>query len=71
MLTPADEKSGIQKLESGSFELLRVVGITDKEAAFARSNGGDALLDLLRSQSAFPVTDPARCSVDTRRPGSS
>ena len=70
MIAPADETSGTQKLESGSFELLRVVGITDKEAAFARSNGGDALLDLLRCQSAFPVTDPARCSVDLDHPGS-
>ena len=64
MLAPADTSSGTQKFESGSFELLRVVGITEKEAAFARSNGGDALLEFLRCKSAFPVTDPTRCSVD-------
>ena len=70
MLAPADASSGTHKFESGSFELLRVVGITEKEASFARSNGGDALLEFLRGQSAFPVTDPTRCSVDLSQPPS-
>lgn len=42
MLTPTDPAFGTQKLESGSFELLRVVGITEKEAAYGRANGGGA-----------------------------
>lgn len=64
MLTPTDPALGTQKLDSGSFELLRVVGITKKEAAYGRANGGAALLESLRSGLAFPVTDPTRGSVD-------
>jgi hypothetical protein len=64
MLAPAGSSFGTQRVESGSFELLRVVGITDDEAAFARAQGGDSLMESLRSGSAFPVTDPTRASVD-------
>lgn len=67
MLVPADPTFGTLTLDSGLFELLRVVGITDEEAAYARANGGDALLESLRSGLAFPVTDPARSSVDLSR----
>lgn len=64
MLVPAESSWRSQQLESGSFELLRVVGITDAEAAFARAQGGDSLLESLRSGSAFPVTDPTRKSIN-------
>lgn len=64
MLAPAESSLRTQQVEAGSFELLRVVGITDAEAAFARVHGGDSLLKSLQSGSAFPVTDPTRGSVD-------
>jgi|SRR6185437_11104229 len=63
MLAPADPSVGTQQLASGSFELLRVIGITDAEATFARAHGGDALIERLRAAAAFPVTDPRRRSV--------
>ena len=51
------------RLPTGSVDLLTVVGITETEAAFGRGRGGDALLQVLRSTGAFPVTDPRRKSV--------
>lgn len=64
MLASADSEIGTQKLESGVFELIYVVGITEAEAAFARANNsGDMLLGRLRAAGAFPVTDPTRGSV--------
>lgn len=63
MLAPADPATGTHQLESGVFELVRVVGITEAEAAFARVNGGDALVEWLRAAAVFPVIDPTRRSV--------
>jgi hypothetical protein len=63
MLVPPEEGRGTQQLESGSFDIVRVVGITDAETAFARKTDGDALLHRLRAAGAFPVTDPTRSSV--------
>lgn len=71
MIAPADPPTGSQRLESGSFDLLRIVGITEAEAAFARSHGGDVLLAQLRMSAAFPVTDPARHTVPLRNSDSS
>ena len=66
MLAPPDAGPGIQRLESGSFSLVHVVGITEAEAAYARAHDGVALLDQLRAEEAFPVTDPARQSIPIR-----
>jgi hypothetical protein len=63
MVAPPDSSTGTQQLESGSFELQPVVGLTDAEAAFARVQGGEALLERLWAAGAFPVTDPHRRSV--------
>lgn len=63
MLAPAEEPLRTQQLESGEFWFLRVVGITDEEAAFARATDGARLLDELRGQGAFPVTNPKRMSI--------
>lgn len=71
MIAPADPSTGSQRLESGSFDLWRIVGITEAEAAFARAHGGDALLAQLHTAGAFPVTDPARPTVPLRNQGSS
>ena len=67
MLAPPDAVLGIQRLESWSFSLVHVVGITEAEAAFARERGDVALLDQLRAEGAFPVTDPARQSIRIRK----
>jgi Suppressor of fused protein (SUFU) len=63
MIAPGDPLMGTQQLESGSFELLRVVGITDSEAAYARAQGGDVLVQRLLAAAAIPVTDPTRQSL--------
>jgi hypothetical protein len=51
------------RLPTGSVELLAVVGVTEVEAAYGRSRGGEALIGVLRKGSAYPVTDPRRSSV--------
>lgn len=50
-------------LESGTFDFVQVVGITENETIYAKSHGGPQLVDLLKAANAFPVTDPARDSV--------
>jgi hypothetical protein len=60
--------SGIPReaqLESGRFDFSQVVGISDAEAEFAGTHGGDALLQLLRFHNCFPVTDPDRGELNT------
>jgi hypothetical protein len=52
-----------QRLESGTFELLQIVGISEPEVAFARKEGGDALVRILSERTAFPVTDALRASI--------
>ena len=53
------------KLDSGSFDFYQIVGISEAEAAFARSHDGPALLELLVAHGYFPVTDPNRKEVTT------
>jgi hypothetical protein len=60
MLAPAGRSIQEAKLESGPFTFYHVVGISEAEAAFARSHGGEALLNLLVAHGYFPVTDPTR-----------
>lgn len=62
MLAPSPHGSE-HHLESGTFEFIQVVGITEEEALFAKEHGGPKLLVLLEKENAFPVTDPARPSV--------
>ena len=50
-------------LDSGRVKLLHLVGITEPEWLFAREWGTEALIDLLRTSGAFPVTDPSRDSA--------
>lgn len=62
LLTPS-EGLGKQQLPSGRFQFLLFIGITEDEADYARTNGGDILLDLLTERIAAPVNDPKRASV--------
>ena len=52
-----------QHLESGTFDFVQVVGITEEEALYANEDGGPKLLDRLSAANAFPVTDPKRVVV--------
>jgi len=52
-----------QQLESGTFDFVQVVGITEEEALYAKENGGPTLLDRLKNAQAFPVTDPRRANL--------
>jgi hypothetical protein len=50
-------------LASGQVELLLMIGMSGREADFARTQGPEALLTLLHHREVFPLTDPARVSV--------
>ncbi|NNM84705.1 MAG: suppressor of fused domain protein [Phycisphaerales bacterium] len=51
------------ELDSGKLDLLLCVGITDAEMAFARSQGGESLGQLLAHNDYLPVTNPKRASA--------
>ena len=55
--------TGTHKLASGCFSLLDIVGVTENEAAFGRERGAEALLALLISGGAYPVTEVHRTSL--------
>jgi hypothetical protein len=63
MLAPPSRFPREVDLESGPFAFYQVVGISDAEAAYAKSKGGQALLELLNSHNYFPVTDPDRREI--------
>jgi len=63
LLTPAPNFRETQRLASGQFHFLEFIGISEDEADFARSHGGDQLLALLVERKAAPVTIPSRSSV--------
>jgi hypothetical protein len=50
-------------LISGKVDLLHVVGITEQERDYAKANGSEALLKILKERDAFPVTDPDRTCI--------
>lgn len=50
-------------LASGKVDLLHVVGITENERDYAKTNGSESLLELLKTRGAFPVTDPNRSGL--------
>jgi hypothetical protein len=59
---PADDL-GEQQLPSGIFRFLHLVGISAAEKEHGRENGGEALLQLLQRQAAYPLTDAMRGSL--------
>jgi hypothetical protein len=63
MVGPADGFDERIQLPSGWVDLLSIIGITDGETAYAKQNGGDKLVALLRGQGAFPITDWRRKSL--------
>jgi hypothetical protein len=63
LVAPPPNFGEAQQLPSGRFHFLQFMGITEDEADYARSNGGDRLLALLKQRNAAPVIDPARHTV--------
>lgn len=51
------------QLDSGKFDFLHVVGITEAERDFAKSTSTDELIALLKERGAAPVTNPTRKSA--------
>ncbi len=51
------------ELRAGRVDFYQLFGITEAEREFAKKESGDALEDLLRRHTAYPVTDPDRKSV--------
>ncbi|HKW48356.1 MAG TPA: suppressor of fused domain protein [Gemmatimonadaceae bacterium] len=63
LIAPTSSPASFFQLESGQVELMTLVGITEDEAEFARTHGGDMLVEQLQRDGAFPVTLPERHSV--------
>lgn len=51
------------KLESGKFDFIHVLGISDNEKNYAKKHGHDALLALLKQHHIDTLTDPKRHSI--------
>ena len=51
------------QLPSGKVDLLLLMGISSREADFARTQGADSLVDVLSHHGFFPCTDPTRVSA--------
>ena len=49
--------------DSGSADFYLMFGITEAERDFAKEQGGDALVNLLREETEFPITNPTREST--------
>ena len=60
---PLDGFPSSFQLLTGSVDLLAIVGVTEHEAAYGRKHGGATLIDLLRQETAYPVTDWRRSSL--------
>jgi len=65
LITPPDTYEAQFSLASGKVDLLHVVGITERERDYGKTNGSAALLELLRSHGAFPITDPNRTCLES------
>jgi hypothetical protein len=50
-------------LASGRVDMLLMIGISTREADFAKTQGAEALLTLLHHREIFPLTDAARPST--------
>ena len=54
----------LAQLPSGRFDLLHVVGITEDERDFAKATSTANLIEALKAQGAYPVTNPDRGEID-------
>lgn len=51
------------QLDSGKFDFLHVIGVTEGERDFAKSTSTDVLIEKLAAQGAYPITQPKRSQV--------
>jgi Suppressor of fused protein (SUFU) len=51
------------RLSSGQVDLLQIVGITEVERDFAKTNSSEVLIKILMDRGCYPVTDPTRLTV--------
>jgi hypothetical protein len=51
------------RLPSGEFAMMLMTGITASEANYARQNGATELVEILRTRTEYPITNPGRASV--------
>ena len=63
IVVPGEGLDSPIQLPSGRVDLLRLLGITRDEHAFAKADGTDVLLAALRAKGHDRVTDPRRGSV--------
>lgn len=63
LILPPEHIPAQAQLDSGVFDLLLCIGITDAEMQFARAQDGPGLQKLLRHHGYLPVTDAARPSM--------
>ena len=64
MVAPPMGYPAAMQLESGLAYFYALAGITVAEKEFAKTSGGEKLLELLTAAGAFPVIDPDRDSID-------
>jgi hypothetical protein len=62
-IAKANHYSSSAQLDSGYFDFLHVVGITERERDYAKATSTDDLIEKLRMSGAFPVTKPERGCV--------
>jgi hypothetical protein len=63
ILAPPESYEARFQLASGWVDLYAVFGATEEEAALARKQSGDKLVEMLKQYGAFPVTNPNRRSL--------
>lgn len=63
LILPPEHIPAQARLDSGVFDLLLCVGITDAEVQFARAQDGPGLQKVLLHHDCIPVTDPHRRSL--------
>lgn len=59
---PMHYESTVQ-LDSGLFDFLHVVGITEQERDYAKANSTEDLIEKLKMHGAYPVTDSKRTGL--------
>jgi hypothetical protein len=57
------ERFSTTVVDSEEYSILRVHGVTLQELEFARKEGGDRLLDHLKSKGVYPLTDTKRSTT--------
>ena len=60
--SPVDMPKNFRQ-DSGSADFFLMSGITECERNFAKEQGSDALIKVLREETEFPVTNPIRESA--------